>query len=703
MTGDLVDARRGLYGEGPFAWLQESFPATIIEGLEMHNNADLESTLRLPVNTVLEPVAALGLFGGDESSEILLDAYQSFSSDIVGGSFETPYLLIDTDDRGLDDTDEYWKIDPVSGSMVVGPQRVAFTCVLPKATPDGGPASVALFGHGYGSSRFDMFGFGWAMNRLGMAVCAMDFPGHGPSIDEDEIALVESVLDNLGLQPFLEHLMDSRQRDVDNDGEPESGADQWIADSFHTRDMVRQAALDTSQIIRAMRACGQGEMSTEDGSRTTCDWNDDGIADIGGPDADFFMVGGSLGGINTAVSAAIEPELVATASIVGAGGLMDIGIRSPLKGVVEAVMGRLLTPLIIGTPDETGGLTLSQHVISGRDQESVPFAHLPAVPGGGTVLVENLVNGETRRFAIPDDGRLRVPIPADAADTVDKRLMTGMPEEGAGDGIWTVENNEGLGDELRVTVWDSSGTQVAEIDSFEVESSFEGVTYLPGSPLVAAAEGLGHLRGSPSLRRLASFTGMIIEGGDPISYARAYIEEPFESLGSEPRNTLIVPTPGDMIVAVNAEIALARAAGMVDYENIDPRYGMTVDQWLVDTEVIRGLEQFGPWTDVNGAPALFDPDDLDNGTDQYGAPSNAPLRVTIPTTSGVSGMRIPYVDPNGSHGFGLPNPSLDFDINSFSVHQIARYFQTRGQVLTDDPCMADHSCSWLPPFTGGAR
>jgi hypothetical protein len=158
-----------------------------------------------------------------------------------------------------------------------------------------------------------------------------------------------------------------------------------------------------------------------------------------------------------------------------------------------------------------------------------------------------------------------------------------------------------------------------------------------------------------------------------------------------------------MIVAINAEIALARAAGMVDYETIDPRYGMTVDQWLVDTEVIRGLEQFGPWTDVNGAPALFDPDDLDNGTDQYGAPSNAPLRVTIPTTSGVSGMRMPYVDPNGSHGFGLPNPSLDFDINSFSVHQIARYFQTRGQVLTDDPCMADHSCSWLPPFTGGAR
>ena len=62
---------------------------------------------------------------------------------------------------------------------------------------------------------------------------------------------------------------------------------------------------------------------------------------------------------------------------------------------------------------------------------------------------------------------------------------------------------------------------------------------------------------------------------------------------------------------------------MVDYETIDPRYGMTVDQWLIDTEVVRGLEQFGPWVGANGEPALFDPDDLDNGTDHFGAPSDA--------------------------------------------------------------------------------
>ena len=111
---------------------------------------------------------------------------------------------------------------------------------------------------------------------------------------------------------------------------------------------------------------------------------------------------------------------------------------------------------------------------------------------GGEVLVENLVNGEERLFKIPADGRLRVPIPADAADTVDKRGLSGMPEEGPGDEVWTVDNNVGLGDALRVTVWDAEGSEVAAIVSFEVEAKFEGITYPEGSPLVAAAEGLGH-------------------------------------------------------------------------------------------------------------------------------------------------------------------------------------------------------------------
>jgi pimeloyl-ACP methyl ester carboxylesterase len=698
VTGDLVDVRRGMDGEGPWPWLATAFPAGVLEALVLHEDDALEDEFRLPVAGLIEPVGNLGLFG--DSADVLQRAYSSFSTDIVGGSYITPYLLVDVDDGGLDDTDEWWKLDPMNGTMVVGPQRVPFTCVLPKATEDNQPPfDVVLFGHGYGSSRFDMFGFSWAMNRVGKAACAIDYPGHGPTINPDELELVEAILKGMHLMPFLDHLKDARYRDVDNDGIPDSGADQWIADSFHTRDMVRQAAVDWSQLIKSLQACGTGEMD-KDGDRVmACDWDEDGTPDIGGRDAKFYLVGGSLGGINTAVTAAIEPNVTASAPIVGAGGLMDIGIRSPLTGVVEAVIGRLITPLIIGTPDDAGGLVLSQHVISGRHDATLPFARLPSVPGGGEILVENLVNGEERLFRIPDDGTLRVPIPGDAADPTTKRILAGLPhQEDPGIGVYTVEDNIGLGDELRITVWDATGAEVAQIDTFEEEVLFEGVTYLVNSPLVVASEGLGHLRGSPSLRRLASFTGMIIEGGDPIAYAPAYFERPFEALGGQATNVLVIPTPGDMIVAVNAEIALARAAGLVNFKDVDPRYGMTVDQWLIDREVVRGLEQHGPWVDASGSHALFDPDDLDEGLDGYGVPSDAPLRVTRDTDAGVSGMRIPYVSTTGSHGFGLPDPTLAFDINTFAIHQVARYFETDGQVLTDDQCMEDHSCSWLRPF-----
>ena len=40
------------------------------------------------------------------------------------------------------------------------------------------------------------------------------------------------------------------------------------------------------------------------------------------------------------------------------------------------------------------------------------------------------------------------------------------------------------------------------------------------------------------------------------------------------------------------------------------RYGMTIDQWLIDRQVVRGTEEFGPYTCADGNPCLFDADDL---------------------------------------------------------------------------------------------
>ena len=46
--------------------------------------------------------------------------------------------------------------------------------------------------------------------------------------------------------------------------------------------------------------------------------------------------------------------------------------------------------------------------------------------------------------------------------------------------------------------------------------------------------------------------------------------------------------------------------------------------------------------------------------------------------------------------FGLPEPSLGFDIHSFAINQIARYLQTGGQEILDDPCLESGDCDFLP-------
>ncbi len=702
VTGDLVDIRRGFDGEGPWPHLGNSFPAGVNEALQIHD-LDQYAPQTLPMEALVGVLVELGLFDGPEG-ELLSAAYEQYGANIVGGSYTTPYLLADRDDDGRDDSDEWWQLDPQAGTMSVQPQRVAFTCVLPKVTEDATPPfPVAIFGHGHGSSRFDSLQFGWALNRLGIASCGMDFPGHGPSLDPTEEAMVEALLPSRGLLSFYHHLKDARDRDLTNDGTPDSGGDQWIADPFHTRDMVRQAVVDWMQLIRSFQACGSGTMQIvgSDGQVTgqsaSCDWDEDGIPDLGGPDVEYYIYGGSLGGINTSVAAGVMPEVSAWSPIVPGGGLMDTGIRSDLGGVIAAVVGRMLTPLILGLPTKDGGLQVVQLVNAYADMETVPIATLDSIPSNGRVVVYNLNNGEVREGWIPEDGSFRVAIPADAMDPLGKRLATGMPDEGPEEGEeYSVTDNIGLGDLLIIDIFDADDQLVTRIDSWEEETLYEGVTMEAGSPLVAASHGSGHIRGTPELRRLVMAMALVTEPADPIAYAPHWFEEPFGLLGGQPANVLLMPTIGDQGVSISTGIAIARAAGLVEWRQVDDRYGMTPDQWLIDRKVVHGLEEYGPYIDAEGNPALFDPDDLDQGTDGTGAPSEEPLRATVETRAGESALRLPYPQTTGRHGFNGADLSEPFTVAVFAANQISTYFASKGEQLRDDLCMGTETCDFLP-------
>ncbi len=708
VTDDLVAVANGLHGKGIFASLQDDFPAHVNEALWLQDLEGDRDPHRLPMSRIIGPLATAGVLpGGSES--LVARFYTDYSADMVSGSFDTPLFSYDRDDGGFDDTDEWWRVEAATGLVEAEPQRVPFTCITPK--PSDGyqqPYPVVMIGHGQGGTRFHMVILAWAFVRHGLAVCAFDFPGHGGALTPQLMEQYGDLIEGFGLLPAFEAFGDARLRDLDNDGYADSGGDFWMADTFHTRDNVRQAAVDFVQFGRALRSCGQGTMSMLNDLGNpieevmSCDWDRNGVPDIG-VDQDLMLFGASLGGINTSVAVAIEPDVVAAVPMIPGGGLGDGLLRSSLGGPREAVVGRLLTPIIVGTPTDGGGLQIDQIVISVQEPRQIPIATLPSVPAGGTITVANLTTGEEATGGVPTDGRLRVAIATDALSGGEKRRLAGMPADQVDPAVrYVVPGNEGLGDRLRITVTDAAGREVAVIDAFETEVLHEGVTMEAGSPLVAASHGSGLTRQTPRFRRLVQILALAAEAGDPVAYSGHWFEEPFAALGAgAPRNVLMMPTIGDDVVPIATGIALARAAGFIETEEVDGRYGTTVDRWLVDRSVLHGYEELGPYTNEDGAPVLFDPDDLDDGTDGTGAPSELPLRSTVETTSGVSGLRIVYADPEGSHGWGLPDPEAAFDTNTYATMQAAWYLATRGQELIEEPCFETADCPFFRTVESG--
>jgi hypothetical protein len=690
---------------------------------------DGDGACRTPIDCALDceentgRAVATCLLGVDSCEGEALNACTP-SADAIGpdmscleGDCDLPF-----NDFLLGYNEQSWPADLDLLPVDARPETVYFWLTVPRkeisTLADGQPAPVVVLGHGYGSNRFtEVVGLGGHFARHGLATIAIDGVSHGLPIDDDIRMQARQLLGAaFGLNNFATAAFQDRGWDHNNDGTIDSAADFWTSYVFHTRDVVRQTALDYLQLIRILRSFDgvrRWDLDVDgDGSNELAgDFDADGQVDIGKGSL-LAMTGGSLGGIMSIVVGGIEPEIDVIVPIAGGGGLSDIGNRSKQGGVREAVILRVMGPLYVGTIDgESGEMAIETIVPDLNDDATRPIATRSGIEPGDTMLVVNEANDERDCGYVDAEGRVRVGVASDLGDETRIELY-------AGDALVTGTDECALrpGATLRTT-----------IDTQEIAYEFQGRQIEAGTPLVALAEGLGEPRATPGLRRFLALGQMVMDPGDPAIYARHVQKEPLAFVSTEKTtgaHALIVTTTGDMNVPASSGLAAARSAGLLSWTEDDPRYGVPPNTLLVQRHVSEAVHTLGRYHDADGNPVHMDVENFGQGTDVFTTPRlNPPLRLGLDRKDrfgGISGAIFPMGDPAGQHGFDFPGEMTDkvrrdcrnacpegedcgcdaeqtFDIGFFMFHMLGRYMSSGGSEMTTDLCMSRDDCDWLRP------
>jgi len=486
------------------------------------------------------------------------------------------------------------------------------------------------------------------------------------------------------------------------------------------------------------------------------DFDGDGTPDLGGPNTPIAASGGSLGGIVSALLMGAGPAITSSVPVVGGGGLADIAIRTENGAVLNALIVRVMGPLVVTVPSTgpnartscaAGDYGLQIVAPSLNSRISTEFACLPGadMAGDDLLLVRNLTNGEVSCSGSTGGmpGRLRVPVPSDAGDRwVVEYYRHGRDRIHFGDCRFT--GTAPTPDRV-IRTWEVGSTGCADCGRYQTTE------YAVGAPLVAPTAGFGRRRQTPDFRRLVTLAQIALERGDPINYARRIFLEPLTAPGVpvRPRSMLVTNTGGDANVSIATGYGLARAAGIVPFLPPDapvhlaewrapatfaaryPGFASPNDVYL-GMHAIEGLARLARHPVAGGGEAfLADVDDLSEGRSFFGPDGETQVPMAMggvqPVTLGRgmtpgpavrwsrrsrpmaqpgddsvwtydpagpnSGMVNPYVQPAGIHGFRrIYDESLGFDMAVYLFNMVGRYLSTAG---TEIPYLADptgHTC-----------
>lgn len=659
---DLRLVRDGLYGTGPFSYLAKRFPAEVdmqralglVTADALENGATEEPNwpedprckelyekgyyiVELDrVRDFLRTLASQGFGVNGPSLEALLQSFEAISH-LAVGFFKTPFF-ISGGPKGTDPNASF-NVDFRTGEGEVHEDIVQFLLAVPKETAEHKqPFPISYYGHGYTSSTIESLGFAGVMAQQGLASVGMNASFHGLQLGEAEEKLAKALFPGACLAPFGDAMLAGRHRDLDGDPVPDSGGDYWTSYLFHTRDVVRQSAIDQLQMFRIFKSFDGKTMSKQDYNQDGTpdlagDFDTNGVPDVGGR---YYAWGQSLGGILSPFLGALDWEVTATAPTAGAAGLLDVGARTFQGGAFEGIYLRNFGPLVVGVP--ASELNEGQ-TACGENQLSVRFVVLSVnndveveiscvdanTDEGGTVYIYNYGNGERRCARMAPDGRFRIGVPSSVGDRLEIQMYD---EPDAVDSYdWEEGCNLTVGEDRRFAVireWgpgtvargapDPTGlTDDIVCDAEGGCHKFEDKYYEAGAPLVAIVEGMGHIRQTPSLRRFMNLATNVIDPGDPANFLPFYsVRTMLDPWGNPhpPTGMLNIATVGDMNVPLNAGIAMGRVAGAIPFMRPDaperyPHYAdyampaelyaaqgsRTANSVLADTYVLEGINR----------------------------------------------------------------------------------------------------------------
>jgi hypothetical protein len=699
LSRDYVAIRDGLYGLGPLERLAQEYPPDIQNLFPLRDSLSPgEVNVRIVSGKQFSAAAAqlLKTQGKDSAKQrALVESYRNIDFHAVF-SFDSPQFFrrVDSEGNRLPLSKQTFELDATSGAAFTRPERITVWLTVPKRRT--GPAPAVIVGHGYTGGKSDVLFFGGYFARYGIATIGVENVSHGIGLPPADYEIGLGLFEDNGLgRAYRAIVNNDRSADLNGDGVKDPGADFWTSYIGHTRDVLRQSVVDHMQLVRVLRGFDgvrrwRFDVNESGHEGLAGDFDGDGTVDVGGT-AGLSIAGSSLGGIMSALLSGLEPQIDVAIPISGGAGLPDIGVRSIQGGVREAVNLRMFGPLLVSARGEGGQLELWQELPDLNRLGRVKLGVLTPEPAAfDTVVLENLKTKAFRCFPVQEGGRFRAAIASDA------------------------------GDELRLSVYsgalpsaESSGCRVPDgraaamvFDRVLVPFSFQGRAHEAFEPLSALGDGFGLRRQSPEYRRFAGLAQPAIDRADPINFvANAERRRVLRYGTGEEVSTrlLIFNTIGDMNVPIATGVAMARAAGFVDLEQKDDRYGKTPNRVLIDTGVIEGTERRGRNLSSTGDQVHLDVDHFGAQTpsgDGLDLPRlSPPLRLTRPSfgAGGVTGVLFPVANPRGQHGFDQPDPSRQFDLGSYLVNLIGAYVHSGGETVHYDGCLERTSCSWIPP------